>query len=178
MEKAGEAAGKARIPAKVPKAKRRGAGAGAEAGSQLSLSSNSRLPTRPTRCRAGSAATRLTPSACTRTWCDSMACQSARGLRGRKRPLRTRAKSVSCRVGGCQRASVLSRFTFHAPKRTYQSRPNRRSVSSWRRSVGNSATQLNRVPGRSGCSRVRTSACKAWRGNSVEPGVRSRTPGL
>ena len=42
-----------------------------------------------------------------------------------------------------------------------QSRPERRAVSSWRRSLGNSAFQVMRVPGWSGCSRLRISACKA-----------------
>ena len=43
----------------------------------------------------------------------------------------------------------------------FWNREERKAASSWRRSFGNSAVHVMRLPGCSGCSRLRTSACNA-----------------
>jgi len=78
-----------RVVGKGRKANIRSIKPGAGEGRELNPSSSSRFQTRAARCFARFAATRLTPSACTLTWCGFMAWPSAREARGPVKPIQT-----------------------------------------------------------------------------------------
>src|SRR6266581_7347238 len=69
--------------------------------------------------------------------------------------------------------AVVESDDYHAPiVNPYRKDASRepllaKAASSCRRSLGKSAVQVIRFPGCSGCSRLKTSACNAWRGKSM-----------
>src|ERR1017187_3950339 len=81
-----------RMVGKDRKAEPRGIRSAGEFRQELNHRWSSRLQTQAARSCAKSAATRLTPSGCTRTWCGFMVWRSAREARGRASRIQIRAK--------------------------------------------------------------------------------------